>query len=95
MWIPALTGRRVVLAEAGKLLPADVDARKEVERTLLVSTDAAQARAAAQRYGVTHLAIDEELAHDYGADSFASLADAPWDRTVFANTAARIVELRW
>ncbi len=95
MWIPALTGRRVLLAEAGKLLPADLDARKEVERTLLLSSDPERARAAALRYGVTHLAIDEELVHEYGADSFAALAAAPWDRTVFANTAARIVELRW
>jgi hypothetical protein len=33
--------------------------------------------------------------HEYGADSFAGLAAQPWDRTVAANTAARIVELRW
>jgi hypothetical protein len=95
MWIPALTGRRVLLAEAGKLLPADHDQRKAVERILLTSTDPAQARQAAERYGVTHVAIDEELVHEYGADSFAGLAAAPWNRTVFANTAARIVELRW
>jgi hypothetical protein len=94
MWIPALTGRRVLLAEAGKLLPADYAERKAVERTLLTSSDADAVRAAAQRYGVTHLAIDEELRHEYGAESFAGLAQGPWDRTVFANTAARIVELR-
>ncbi len=95
MWIPALTGRRVLLAEAGKLLPADQAERKAVERTLLTSSDEGEARAAAQRYGVTHLAIDEELMHEYGADSFAGLAVQPWDRTVAANTAARIVELHW
>ena len=72
-----------------------MDARREVERTLLTTADSAAARAAALRYGVTHLAIDEELAHEYGAESFASLAAAPWDRTAYANTAARIVELRW
>jgi len=95
MWIPALTGRRVLLAEAGKLLPGDHAERKAVERTLLLSSDATEARAAAARYGVTHLAIDEDLMHEYGAESFASLAVQPWHRTVFANTAARIVELRW
>jgi hypothetical protein len=95
MWIPALSGRRVLLAEAGKLLPADLGERKAVERILLTSTDQEQARQAAGRYGVTHLAIDEELMHEYGAESFAALATAPWNRTVFANTAARIVELRW
>jgi len=95
MWIPALSGRRVLLAEAGKLLPADIGDRKAVERILLTSTDEAQARQAARRYGVTHLAIDEEMMHEYGADSFSALATAPWDRTVFASTAARLVELRW
>jgi hypothetical protein len=95
MWIPALTGRRVLLAEAGKLLPSDYAERKAVERALLLSSDATEARAAAQRYGVTHLAIDEELMHEYGAESYAALAAQPWDRTVFASTAARIVELRW
>ncbi|HEV7501424.1 MAG TPA: hypothetical protein VGQ33_15525 [Vicinamibacteria bacterium] len=95
MWIPALSGRRVLLAEAGKLLPGDYAERKAVERTLLTTTDAAAARAAAARYGITHLAIDDDLVHEYGADTFAGLASAPWDKTVFANTAARIVELRW
>ena len=95
MWIPALTGRRVLLAEAGKLLPGDHAQRKAAERTLFTSSDAGEARAAAERYGVTHLAIDEELMHEYGAASFAGLAAQPWDRTVMANTAARIVELRW
>lgn len=95
MWIPALTGRRVLLAEAGKLLPADLESRKEVERTLMTSGDAAYARAAALRYGVTHLAIDESVVHEYGADGFSALAAAPWDRTGFANSAVRIVELRW
>ncbi len=95
MWIPALTGRRVLLAEAGKLLPSDYAERKAVERALLLSSDATEARVAAERYGVTHLAIDEELMHEYGAESFAGLAAEPWDRTVFASTAARIVELRW
>jgi hypothetical protein len=94
MWIPALTGRRVLLAHAGKLLPKDHDARKEAERTLLTGEDEGQVRAAAQRWGVTHLAIDEELMHEYGAEGFMALGNRPWHRTVFANSAARLVELR-
>jgi hypothetical protein len=94
MWIPALTGRRVLLAEGGRLLPADYDQRKAVERTLLTSSDAASVRQAAERYGVTHIAIDEDLAHEYGVENFAELAMAPCYRTVVANTAARVVELR-
>ena len=95
MFIPALTGRRVLLAEAGKLLPSDLDARREAQRAILLSTDEAAARAAAGRYSVTHLAVDEDLMHAFGGDSFAAIAHQPWHRTVFANTAARIVELRW
>jgi len=94
MWIPALTGRRVLLAEAGRLRPADYEERKAVERVLLTSSDPAAVRQAAQRYGVTHVAIDEDLTHEYGAGSFADLARAPCYRTVVANTAARVLELR-
>ena len=66
-----------------------------LERILLTSTDEDEARQAARAYGVTHLAIDEDLTHEYGAASFSALATGPWNRTVFANTAARLVELRW
>ena len=93
MWLPALTGRRVLLAHAGKLLPADHEERRVAERVLLTSVDPAAVRAAAVRYGVTHIAVDEELMHEYGAEGYAALARQPWHRTVFANTAARLVEI--
>lgn len=92
-WIPALTGRRVVLAEGGQLMPPDRDRRKQVERTLLLSQDAGEIRAAAARYGVTHVAIDEDLVREYGATGFDDLARGPSLVTVFANSAARIVAL--
>jgi hypothetical protein len=92
-WIPSLTGRRVVLAEGGKLMPPDRAERKETERTLLLSDDMAKIRAAAARYGVTHVAIDGALLQEYGVSGFDELARAPAFKTVFANSAARIVAL--
>lgn len=92
-WIPALTGRRVVLAEGGRLMPPDQGERKGVERTLLLSDDVAKIRAAALRYGVTHVAIDDALVQEYGVSGFDDLARAPVFRTLFANSAARIVAL--
>ena len=92
-WIPALTGRRVVLAEGGMLMPPDREERKAVERTLLLSDDLAKIRAAAARYGVTHVAIDDALVQEYGVSGFDDLARAPVFKTVFANSAARIVAL--
>ncbi len=92
-WIPSLTGRRVVLAEGGKLLPPYLAERKQAERTLLLSDDLAAIRAAAARYGVTHVAIDAALVEEYGVAGFEELARAPAFKTVFANSAARIATL--
>jgi hypothetical protein len=92
-WIPALTGRRVVLAEGGELMPPDRAQRKQIERTLLLSDDASAIRSAAARYGVTHVAIDAALVEEYGVAGFDDLARAPALKTVFANSAARIVAL--
>lgn len=92
-WIPALTGRRVVLAEGGMLKPPDERERKAVERTLLLSDDLAKIREAATRYGVTFVAIDDALVQEYGVAGFFDLARAPAFTTVFANSAVRIVAL--
>jgi hypothetical protein len=92
-WIPALTGRRVMLAEGGRLMPADKDERKNVERTLLLSDDPGKIRGAALRYGVTHLAIDDALVQEYGVAGFEDLAKGPLFKTVFLNSAGRIVAL--
>jgi len=92
-WIPALTGRRVVLAEGGRLTPPDRDERKNVERTLLLSDDPGKIRGAALRYGVTHLAIDDALVQEYGVSGFEELAKGPLFKTVYLNSAGRIVAL--
>lgn len=92
-WIPALTGRRVLLAEGGQLMPPDRERRKQVERTLLLSTDPEALRAAAAAYGVSYVAIDEELVNEYGVSGFEALARPPAFRTVFANSAARLARL--
>jgi hypothetical protein len=92
-WIPALTGRRVVLAEGGRLMPPDRDERKGVERALLLSDDPAKLRGAALRYGVTHIAIDDAFVQEYGVAGFEDLAKGPLFKTLFANSAARIVAL--
>jgi hypothetical protein len=93
-WIPALTGRRVLLAEGGKLMPPDQAERKAVERTLLLSQDPAAILTAAARYGVTHIAIDEPLKQEYGVSRFDDLCRPPLLKTVFANSAARIVAIQ-
>jgi hypothetical protein len=83
----------VVLAEGGELMPPDRAQRKQIERTLLLSDDASAIRSAAARYGVTHVAIDAALVEEYGVAGFDDLARAPALKTVFANSAARIVAL--
>ena len=93
MWIPALTGRRVLLAERGALLPPDYAARKQAERILLTSVDAEEIRATARAFGVTHLAIDGPLLEEYGVKTYYELAGSPVYRTLFANSAARIVDI--
>jgi hypothetical protein len=94
VWIPALSGRKVLLAENGKLLPPDHAARKALERVLLTEGDEATVRQAAAAYGITHVAVDEPLVQEYGRASFQDLAPSPAWRQVFANAAARILELR-
>ena len=93
-WIPALAGRQVLLAEAGKLLPPDLSERKEVERVLLTEYDPDRVRAAAARYGVTHVAIDPPLLDEYGVGSSAELAPSPVYRTCMVNSAVRLLEIQ-
>ena len=85
---PRADGRRVVLAEGGRLMPPDKDERKNVERTLLLSDDPGKIRGAALRYGVTHLAIDDALVQEYGVSGFEALAKGPLFRTLYVNSAA-------
>ena len=93
-WIPVLSGRRVLLNEAGELLPRDLAARKEAERILLTSEDPVLVQATARRWGVGYLAIDEPFLQEYGVVQPWELARAPVCETVFINSAVRIVRIR-
>ncbi len=93
-WIPALTGRRVLLAPGGALWPRDHEQREAVVRALLTGTDPASVRAAAARYGVTHIALDDTLLPEYGAKTFYDLARSPALETLYADSAVRIVGFR-
>ena len=68
-FIPALTGRRVLQAPTA-LVPHDQETRSQVEETLMKSDDVAEIRAAATRYTVTYLVLDEGILrrHGLGAD---------------------------
>jgi hypothetical protein len=92
-WIPALAGRQVLLAEAGKLIPPDYSERKEAERVLLTERDPDRVRATAARFGVTHVAIDPGLLEEYGVASFRELATSVAYRTCMVNSAVKLLEI--
>lgn len=92
-WIPVLAGRRIVLAGESRP-PADWSERKTVERTLLTSGDPVAIRAAAARYGVTHIAIDPVMEREYGEEALRGLGRLSVYEPVFVNTAIRILALR-
>jgi len=86
-WIPALAGRRVL--QLGNIRPpVDHVTREEVMSLLMTSQDAAATRAAAGRYGVTHLAVDWDATRE---TSFADRRHVL--RPVFVNARVRIFEL--
>jgi hypothetical protein len=91
-WIPALAGRRVLLA-ADARPPADYAARKEVERALLAGGSPEEILRAARPFGITHLAVDRPLREEYGDEAIARLTEPVWAR-VFENSAILILELR-
>ncbi len=92
-WIPALTGRKVLLAEFCALVPRDAQDRRAAERVLLRETDPETVRTAARRFGITHVAIDPPLLQKYGVQRFSELASSPALRTVFSNAQVRILEV--
>ncbi len=55
-WIPALSGRRVLLVERAATLPSDLDDRRQAESWFAESEDPARIRGAASRWSLTHLA---------------------------------------
>lgn len=92
-WIPILSGRRVLLAGVS-LRPADLPKRKLVEREILFSRDPSRVRAAADQYGITHVAIDAAFLTSYGEDRFQGIAKAPEFELLFANSEVRILRIR-
>jgi len=62
--IPAFTGRRVLLL-GGTRPPADFELRAHVERTLFRRRNVRRVLAAARRYGVTHVVVDDQVRAAY------------------------------
>jgi hypothetical protein len=89
-WIPALTGRRVLLTGTVRP-PADYYARKGAEWVLMTGTDLARLHEAAAAFGVTHLAADKELMHDYGFEWFKR---PDVYETLYRSSALKIMSLR-
>lgn len=92
-WIPILSGRRVLLAGLN-LRPRDLQARKRVEREILLSRDPVKIRAAAAEYGITHVALDSSFLLTYGEDRFAGIGSVAAFDLVFANSEIRILRIR-
>jgi hypothetical protein len=96
-FIPALTGRRVLQAPT-LLVAHDQQTRSQVEETLLNSADPSAIRAAATRYSVTYLVLDEGILsrHDLGFDvarvARARLATGAF-RLAYASSFVHILEI--
>lgn len=92
-YIPALAGRRVLIAPT-KLVPKDIDRRRAVARVLLTSSHAAEIRAAAAIYGITHVAVDPTLEKDFGPDILQNVRASNAYIGVYNSTALWIFVLR-
>lgn len=93
IWIPALAGRRVLLAGASRP-PRDYAARKEAERTLLLSRKPELIRATARRFGVDYLAIDGEMLLEYGEEQLDGLGQLPVYELQYQSSAVRIFKIK-
>jgi len=93
IWIPGLAGRRVLLTGASRP-PRDYEARKQAERTLLLSREPEQIRETARRFGVDYLAIDREMLLEYGEESLEGLGQLPVYEMQYRSSAVRIFKIR-
>jgi hypothetical protein len=93
IWIPALAGRRVLLAGDSRP-PADYAERKAVERVLFTSGDPAAVRAAAARYGVTHLAIDASVEQEYGLAALDGIGKRAAYEPLYLDGPVRLLRVR-
>jgi len=89
-WIPALTGRRVLLT-GRRRPPSDYYARKGAEWLLMTGTDLARLHQAADTFGVTHVATDQELMREYGFEWFKR---PDVYQTLYRSSAVKIMTLR-
>jgi hypothetical protein len=93
IWIPGLAGRRVLLTGASRP-PRDYEARKQAERTLLLSREPERIREAARRFGVDYLAIDREMLLEYGEESLDGLGRLPVYEMQYLSSAVRIFKIK-
>ena len=89
-WIPALAGRRVLTSGSSRPLP-DYGSRQELLQILMTARSRAEARAAAARYGVTHLAVDWSFRDETDPNYFPSRKQVL--EPVFYNSRVRIFEV--
>ena len=77
-WIPALSGRRVLLVQRATMLPSDLDDRRQAESWFAESEDPARIRGAASRWSLTHLAwgrLDQGASPEVNHTFFEESAD--------------------
>jgi hypothetical protein len=89
-WIPALTGRRVLLTGHARP-PADYELRKQVETLLMLGTNLDRMRQFADAYGVTHVAVDPPMMKEYG---FTWFKRPDVYETLYRSSAIKIMRLR-
>jgi hypothetical protein len=92
-WIPAFSGRRVLLAGDARP-PRDYAARKEAERILLLSRKSELIRATAARFGVDYIAIDGPMLLEYGEEALDGLGKLPVYEPVYVSSAVRILRIK-
>jgi hypothetical protein len=92
-WIPILAGRRILLA-ADARPPADYAARKEAEHVLLLSRDAKRIRETAQRFQITHVAIDQSMIDEYGEETLKGLGKLSVYEPAYHDHSVRILAVR-
>jgi hypothetical protein len=93
IWIPALAGRRVLLAGESRP-PRDYAARKEAERILLLSRKPDLIRETARRFGVDYLAVDGPMLLEYGEEELEGLGQLPVYEMQYQSSAVRIFKIR-
>lgn len=90
-WIAALAGRRAFLSRLRP--PSDYRERRLLERRILTDTDRDALGEAHDRYGITHLALDDAFLSSFGRTR-ADLESVPWLEIVYEGEAFTVLALR-